>query len=227
MAQGAVTIKGTRQGLQIWVDPTVEFEDLKASLKKQIESAGGFFQGAKVTHIINPVLSSHQCQELEDLLASHGLVTTGIRTGPSLQDSSQRGQGDPMARMPVKPLQQGEVEERCLFVQNGLRSGQRVEFDGTVVVLGDVNPGAEIIATGNLLVMGALKGVVHAGAAGNREAVVTAFRLEPSQIRIADVVARPPDKPVPPSGPETAMLEGNGIVVSPYPGAAGGRKPRV
>ena len=120
------------------------------------------------------------------------------------------------------------MTERCnsklsnkptMLVQRSLRSGQNVNFDGNVVVLGDVNPGAEIIASGHILVMGVLRGLVHAGATGEDEATVTALTLSPTQLRIASHITRPPDggsnneseKP-----PETASIRGDTVVIEPY-----------
>lgn len=85
------------------------------------------------------------------------------------------------------------VDENTILVQRTLRSGQSVRYSGNVVILGDVNPGAEVTATGNIIVMGALRGVVHAGASGDETAVVMAFRLNPTQLRIANHITRPPD----------------------------------
>ncbi|EQD54112.1 Septum formation inhibitor MinC, partial [mine drainage metagenome] len=66
-------------------------------------------------------------------------------------------------------------------------------FDGSVIVMGDVNAGAEIVATGDVLVFGNLRGIVHAGARGDEEARVCAWRLQPVQLRIGRLIARPPD----------------------------------
>ena len=82
-----------------------------------------------------------------------------------------------------------------------------------VVVMGDVNPGGEIIAGGNIVVMGHLRGVVHAGALGSQKAVVAAFRLQPTQLRIANHITRAPDgEEIIPNQPEVARIR-NGIVV--------------
>jgi len=92
------------------------------------------------------------------------------------------------------PLDQEDlVDENTILVQRTLRSGQSIRYNGNVVVLGDINPGAEISATGNVIVMGALRGVVHAGAGGDEKAVVLAFRLQPTQLRISNHITRPPD----------------------------------
>jgi septum site-determining protein MinC len=85
------------------------------------------------------------------------------------------------------------LKHPTLMIRRTLRSGQRVHFRGNVVVVGDVNPGAEITAAGDIVVMGWLRGVAHAGAYGNDRAMVSAFRLHPTQLRIAHLIARAPD----------------------------------
>jgi len=109
------------------------------------------------------------------------------------------------------------VDEDTILVRRTLRSGQSIHYDGNVVVLGDVNPGAEIIASGNIVVMGALRGVAHAGATGDEEAVVTAFRLQPTQLRIASHITRAPDGNHPgPDRPETARIKDGEVIIEAY-----------
>jgi len=109
------------------------------------------------------------------------------------------------------------VGEPCLLVRRTLRSGQRLQFDGSVVILGDVNPGAEVVCTGHVVVMGALRGVVHAGARGDMDARVIALRLQPTQLRIAHLISRPPDEQMPsPSGPEVALVQDERIQIEAY-----------
>jgi len=104
-----------------------------------------------------------------------------------------------------------------LLVRRTIRSGQSLHYDGNVVVLGDVNPGAEIVCSGDILVLGSLRGVAHAGAEGATGATVFAFRLEPTQLRIAHLISRAPDGQVPrPSVPEIARIVKNMIEVSIY-----------
>lgn len=74
------------------------------------------------------------------------------------------------------------------FVQNSLRSGQKEEYPGSIVICGDVNSGAEIIAGGNIMILGALRGVAHAGANGNTMAIISANNIDITQIRIANLV---------------------------------------
>ncbi|NLO89255.1 MAG: septum site-determining protein MinC [Clostridia bacterium] len=90
----------------------------------------------------------------------------------------------------------GEVEipsDMTILIQRTLRSGQSIRYPGHVVILGDVNPGAEVVAGGNILVFGTLRGIAHAGAHGNTKAIVAAFKLNPTQVRIAGYITRAPD----------------------------------
>ena len=91
-------------------------------------------------------------------------------------------------------------------------------YDGHVVVVGDVNPGAEVVASGDIVVMGALRGVAHAGARGEEAAVVVALQLQPLQLRIAHRVARSPDEPLAGRGPEIARIRNGVVEVEPFAG---------
>ena len=78
----------------------------------------------------------------------------------------------------------GIEEGMTRFVQGPVRSGQRIFYEGNVVVIGDVNPGGEIIAGGNIIIIGTLRGLAHAGATGNGDSVIVCFNFKPTQIRI-------------------------------------------
>ena len=96
-----------------------------------------------------------------------------------------------------------------------MRCGNSICFKGNVVVMGDVNPGAEIIATGNVLVTGVIKGTVHAGAKGNRNAIVSAQGIYPTQLRIADLITvSPEEKAQKLTHFETAYIKDNNIYIS-------------
>lgn len=100
-----------------------------------------------------------------------------------------------------------------VFHSGTVRSGQKISSEGHLVVQGDVNPGAELRAVGNIVVLGTLKGTVHAGSHGDRSASVSALVLTPTQIRIADVITRAPDGQQIPSKPETAYIMEDRIFV--------------
>ena len=80
----------------------------------------------------------------------------------------------------------GIYEGKTKFVRKTIRSGQSINYPGNIVIVGDVNPGAEIYAAGNIIVLGTLKGVVHAGTNGNEKAIIAAFKLEPQILQIVD-----------------------------------------
>ncbi|MDF9408306.1 septum site-determining protein MinC [Pelotomaculum isophthalicicum JI] len=116
------------------------------------------------------------------------------------------------------------VDEKTILVQRTLRSGQSIYYNGNVVILGDVNPGAEVTATGNVIVMGSLRGVVHAGAGGDENAVVMAFHLQPTQLRIANHITRPPDNETEDADyPEMARIK-DGVVTIEFFQTAGERQ---
>jgi septum site-determining protein MinC len=113
------------------------------------------------------------------------------------------------------------TDENTILVQRTLRSGQIVRYDGNIVVLGDVNPGAEISATGNIIVMGALRGVVHAGAGGDENAIVLAFRLQPTQLRISNHITRSPDnESIETAHPEMARIRDGVVTIEVFQTAA-------
>lgn len=119
---------------------------------------------------------------------------------------------------PTRELgQQAVADDNTILIKRTVRSGQCITYDGNVVVLGDVNPGSEITASGNVVVMGALRGVVHAGATGNEEATVAAFRLQPTQLRIANHITRAPDGDyMTPEHPEIARIKDGVVVIEVY-----------
>ena len=103
----------------------------------------------------------------------------------------------------------------ALLITRTVRSGQVVRHSGHITLIGDVNPGGELIAGGSVIVWGRLRGFVHAGALGNTEAVVCAIELRPTQLRIAEQIAAGPggSRHTP---PEVARIEGGQIVVEPW-----------
>lgn len=111
-----------------------------------------------------------------------------------------------------------EMDDNTVLVQRTLRSGQSIYYDGNVVIVGDINPGGEVVATGNVVVMGYLRGVVHAGAGGNENAAVYAFRMRPTQLRIAGHITRAPDgDEVEPVVPEVARIKDGIVVIEAFP----------
>ncbi|ATW25493.1 septum site-determining protein MinC [Candidatus Formimonas warabiya] len=116
-----------------------------------------------------------------------------------------------------KEMLDGAMGENTLLLQKTLRSGQSIKHSGNVVVLGDVNPGAEIVAGGHVIIMGTARGVIHAGASGNESATITAFYLNPTQLRIGNFISRAPDGDRPcPENPETARIKDGMLIIEKY-----------
>ncbi|NPB05242.1 MAG: septum site-determining protein MinC [Aquificae bacterium] len=118
-----------------------------------------------------------------------------------------------------KTVKQVDLEKvkgsEVLIVNKNLRAGQSIEHAGDVLIIGDVNPGAQVKATGNIIVMGALKGVAWAGYLGNQDAVIVALRMEPQQLRIGNIIAVPDEGEPKPKAPEVARVKGDEIVIEP------------
>jgi septum site-determining protein MinC len=105
--------------------------------------------------------------------------------------------------------------DQAVLIERTLRSGQKIRHPGHVVILGDVNPGAEVIAGGNVVVWGKLRGVVHAGATGNDRSVVCALDLTPTQLRIASHISVSPDRKGNPR-PERAFVKDGSLVAEAW-----------
>jgi septum site-determining protein MinC len=115
---------------------------------------------------------------------------------------------------PVNTNDTSSLLAEPLYLKTTVRSGSTIRHPGTVIVLGDVNPGGEIVANGDIIVWGNLRGLAHAGAKGDRECRIMALRMEPTQLRIADVVARAPALAPKEFDPEVAYMTSQGIRIT-------------
>lgn len=198
MNEGSVVFKGSLNCLTIIMKEDVGFDEILSQMEEKILSAGKFFKGATLmVKYRGKKLSFEQEEKVFQLLQSKsGAKITGIEMDteepPKLEvePAPQPHAKIRMSNFYFKGLEEGVTK----FYRGTVRSGQLINFDGNLVVIGDVNPGAEIVATGNVIVMGSLRGIVHAGANGNKEAIVVALNLQPTQLRIADVITRSPDE---------------------------------
>jgi septum site-determining protein MinC len=105
--------------------------------------------------------------------------------------------------------------EEAILVKRTLRSGYSLVYPGHVIVLGDINPGAEVIGSGNIIVWGKLRGVVHAGAEGESKAIIAALDLSPTQLRIAGLIGNLPRRRTK-NQPEMARLENGEIIIEAW-----------
>lgn len=166
------------------------------------------------------LLSHGDLQQLQELLLLHNLnlvalhsveprtivagSALGIRTQPQLPASPAQQQ---------LPRQHQTHKEKAYLHEGCLRSGDCLEHGATVVVLGDVNPGAQIHAAGDVIVWGRLRGIAHAGSRGNAAARIAALQLQPQQVRIASTTALGPGEHGPPGQPEQAVQRNGQIVI--------------
>jgi septum site-determining protein MinC len=187
-----IAIKGSKDGLRLQLDESAAWAELLEALRDQLGKAENFFNGAQLmVDIGERALAEDQLAQLIDLMREHGLRPDSLASTARESRNAARAAGvaaRPLARDVAGSDDRGEAA----FVQRTVRSGQVVRHQGHVTVLGDLNAGGEVIAGGNVIVWGRLRGTVHAGALGDRSAMICALELAPTQLRIADLIAVPP-----------------------------------
>ncbi|MGN1059492.1 MAG: septum site-determining protein MinC [Clostridia bacterium] len=213
-----ITLKGTKEGITIQLTPGLTLEEARKLLADKLSQAGDFFRGATVTIRLEAKDFSAFEQyllktEIERLL-SQSAVT--FSDPPSEPEAGSEAQEEQASATGAEAEGTADVPQGAdVFYRGTVRSGQVLRAAGNLVVLGDANPGSELIAGGNIVVMGTARGMLWAGAFGDRGAVVSAARLLPSQIRIAGVISRRPDGESDPGAfcPEFAEIRDNRIYI--------------
>lgn len=198
MEGSCVIFKGTVNGLTIIMKEEADFETIITNIESKIAGAGKFFKGAILdVRYRGKKLSRQEEQRIYDLMSTKSGATIKSLQEDTSEPSIVHNTIPSQSRFKLKMRNyffSGINEGPTKFYRGTVRSGQLVDYDGNLVVIGDVNPGGEVVATGNVMVMGSLRGIVHAGADGNKDAIVVAFNLQPTQLRIADVITRAPDE---------------------------------
>lgn len=110
----------------------------------------------------------------------------------------------------------GIYEGKTKFIRKTIRSGQLINYPGNIVIIGDINSGAEVVAKGNIVVLGSIKGQVKAGIGGNDKSIIAAFSLQPEVLQINEILTIAPEDGIKPSYPEVAKIKDGAIVVEPY-----------
>lgn len=200
-----VIFKGTKDGITVMFDPEVPFDILCEQLEKKVVEAGKFFDHVKTAMAFKGRdFTAAEEEELLKIIATHATMDiTFVKT--------ENNELKELSELLAKEMSPSNLTK---FHRGSLRNGQKIEFDGSVVVVGDVNPGAEIKAGGNIIVLGQLKGMAHAGCKGMTEAFVTAIFMAPVQLRIADIITRfPEENKRGPKPPEYAFVQNGQIFV--------------
>jgi len=207
----SVIIKGLNNGIIVVLDPTIEFELLKEKVSKKFKDSSKFLGNAQVAlSFEGRKLSDEEQLELLQIISEQ----SELKIICLVTDNPEK------EALFKKAIEQASVEHSKTngqFYKGNLRSGQSLECDTSIVIIGDVNPGASVVSSGNIIVLGALRGTVYAGSNGNTKAFVLALEMSPVQIRIADTIARAPDNPDKTSVKEAkiAFLELDNIYIEP------------
>ena len=197
-----ITIKGIREGLLVTVGDTETWPITSQGLLTRIDETADFFRGAKLALAIGTrAISAADLGRLRDDLSERNVSLWAVLSDLPLSTSAAQAlglnvalptSGRPKREQPEREVDLEEARQEAVYVRRTLRSGRSVRHTGHVIVVGDVNAGAEIVADGDVVVWGHLRGTVHAGANGDVEAVVCALELSPTQLRIADLIAVSP-----------------------------------
>lgn len=176
-----VTIKGTRDGLTLFIDDRCSFEDACRELKEKL-SDNRPHKDEQVVNVTVNLGNRYVYEDQEESLKK--IITEDKRFTVQSFESNVILRDEAIAML----------EDTAIKVVNRIvRSGQVLEIKGDLLLIGDVNPGGKVVSTGNIYIMGSLHGIAHAGVNGDRNAIITASYMNPSQLRIADYISRAPD----------------------------------
>lgn len=215
-----IQIKGLRDGLLVTLGEA-GWSVLHIALIGQIDEKLDFFKGARLAlDVGNQDLHVGEMTDLRNELSDRGIMLWAVLSSSSTTENTAQMLGLATRLSKVRsdvsaPVHIPSNEDSAMWVKRTIRSGIRVEHEGNVIVLGDVNPGAEIVASGSVVVWGRLRGVVHAGAQGDKDAVVCALDLSPTQLRIATEIATTPERRSQPY-PEMASLKEGHLMAEPW-----------
>ncbi|HSM55539.1 MAG TPA: septum site-determining protein MinC [Candidatus Sulfomarinibacteraceae bacterium] len=231
-----IRVKGIREGILLGLpEQGLPYSTLLQELQDELSQKEAFLQGSRVVlDVGGHVLQKGQLMEIQALLAERELELWAVLTetddtreaaralglATRLAGSNTDLEGNRLLEATGTPeavaVMAAESAPDALLLQETLRSGQSVYHEGHVVIIGDVNPGAEVIASGHVVVWGRLRGLVHAGAMGDTSAVICALQLTPTQLRIANQIAIPPDEQPGDPIPEMAAIRDGQIVADAW-----------
>ena len=176
--KNCVSINLKKDEIVIKLSNEAEQEEILEALKKKLTELKKLYKDAKTPILVTgKVLKNKEIDEIQKMIKNKIDVEIDFDMPKSLGLHS-------IKRTFAKEIAISETK----FHRGSLRSGQKMETEGSLVIIGDVNSGAEVIASDNIIVLGALRGLAHAGAKGNKQAIIAAGLLDAVQIRIADVV---------------------------------------
>jgi septum site-determining protein MinC len=191
-----IRIKANKDGFVLVPHPSAPFESILKELQDRLAKTRDFFARSEmVLDLRRRSLKTSQIAALHKLLKEKGQVkVVEVQLADDLRMALDQPSAPAQPPPPPPPRKESREDREGVpvIIRSTCRSGIRIESSSDCVILGDVNPGAEVLAVGDIIVFGNLRGIAHAGALGDRSARIWAFSIEPSQIRIADLVAIPP-----------------------------------
>lgn len=213
MSEKLVSFKGNKEGIYILIKKG-NFREIREQLELKLKETKDFFANSEKINLIGKNLTQNEKEELKGIVEKkYGMVVKEIKNLEIKNNTSEDVSG---ADSYFKGIEEGKTK----FIRSTVRSGQSIKYEGNLIIIGDVNPGGEVTAKGNILIMGSLRGIAHAGSDGNKQAIVAAFNLCPTQLRIANVIARRPDgenrELFSSKWPEVAKIHGNALLIEPY-----------
>lgn len=215
MRETRVLFKGIRDGLEIHIEENIHIDQVKSEILKKLRGGGQFFSSSVVNLIFTgQTLSPIEKTELVELISQEiNLGNVEFREA-YYRDKMGSHEDTPIEYIDTDVFT-GIHEGMTKFIRGTVRNGQEISYEGNVIVIGDVNPGGEIIAGGNIVIFGTLRGLAHAGATGNRDATIVCLSLQPTQIRIATLISRPPEDDMQPIYPEIVYIKDDTLVIEP------------
>lgn len=200
----------------------VTWAEVCQQLRHRLDAGERFWQARTVVHLVarDRLLDVRQLQTIAEMLEEAQLLLKRVYTSrrqtavaAATAGYSVEQQSD-LAHLIQSSAELGKALADPLYLQSTVRSGVEIHHPGTIVLLGDTNPGSALVAEGDILIWGRLRGLAHAGVTGNRSCRIMALQMQPTQLRIADVVARPPDKPPAEYVPEVAYVGEDGMRIA-------------
>lgn len=183
-----VVLKSNRYGINLILDADMPFGQLEEAILEKFRESEKFFKNAKIAiSFEGRRLSQEEEFSILDMIAKN----TSIQVICVVDQDEMREQ---MYKEKIDNYYQDVADNTGEFYKGTLRSGQVLKCDTSIVIIGDVNPGAKIIAKGNIVILGSLKGNAYAGAAGDESCFVTALDMDPVQIKIGNVIGRSADR---------------------------------
>lgn len=208
MKKAPVVIKGSKSGIRLVLEQDMTFEELQKEVEQKFEKSADFLGNAQVALSFE----GRELSEEEEALLLQSISEHSKLDVVCVIDNDKKRE-EYFAQTLNERLMQINSNSGQFFKGN-LRSGQVMEFETSIIILGDINAGAQVVSTGNVIILGALNGIVFAGASGNEKSFVVAMKMNPVQLRIGDVIARSSDeKSEPPKEPQIAYVEDGRIYV--------------